>query len=195
MTLTVSTGTAVRPMNGLTSCGDAAVVSLQDGVHLFAVIDALGHGPDAAKSALRVSTLAHQLASRPLKDVFDACDRVLAGYRGVVMSAVQVRDGSAVFAGIGNVDLVGPPEARRPACVAGVLGQGLRTFREYPLSVVPGDRWVLVSDGVRGRSLPKALDSVRPFPTEKAAKELLTLAGREDDDACVLVMDFEGGTS
>jgi negative regulator of sigma-B (phosphoserine phosphatase) len=190
MNFRVESGFAVRPHQGLSCCGDAAVVAHKQGVSLFALADALGHGPDAAKSAKALAAHVEGMADRPLREVFERSARVLQGLRGAVMSMVRVSGGTVVFAGIGNVELYGPPGARRPATSPGTLGGPLRHYSEHPLSVEPGQRWVLASDGLKARDLSKSLEASRALAPYEAAQKLIELAGRENDDAGVVVLDF-----
>ena len=192
MELTILSGSACRSYEGLTSCGDAVLIASQGPVQLFALVDALGHGPDAARSADRAVAVLKQNPALPLQELFLACDQALVGMRGIVLSAVQVRSGAVSFSGVGNVELYGPPEVRRPPSVSGTLGRGFKVFREYPLEGVMGQRWVLVSDGLRARDMSKAMVAVSGLEAGAAAQELLKLAARPDDDASVLVMDFQG---
>ena len=193
MALSISSGAACRSHEGFTSNGDAVVVAVQGLVQLFALIDALGHGPDAAVSARRAVETLQGNPALTLKELFLSCDRSVVGLRGVVLSALQVRPEGVSFAGVGNVELYGPPDAPRPPCVSGTLGRGLKVFREYAVEVVPGQRWVLVSDGIRARDMVKALAAVAGLDPASAAQELVKLAGRPDDDASALIMDFTEG--
>lgn len=191
---TVDAAWVARAYKGLTSCGDAAVVAHGKTRDLFAVVDALGHGPDAEKSAKAARAVMVASADKSLREVFVACDAALVGMRGAVMAAIQVEGEVVHFAGIGNVDLFGPANTKRPANVAGILGRGVRGFKQYPLEVAAGDRWVLVSDGIRSRDVTKALTASRSMPPKQAAEHVLAQAGRLDDDATALVMDFALGT-
>lgn len=161
------------------------------GAALFAVVDALGHGPDAAVSAKIAAGVLARCADRPLREIFEACDQGLREHRAAVLSAIQVREDRVWFAGIGNVEIYGPPGLRRPPTTAGVVGRGLRKLREWPLHVEDGERWVLVSDGIRRRSVAAALNEARPLPPDEAASKILQLAGREDDDVAVVVVDWD----
>ncbi len=131
--------------------------------------------------------------AQPLKALFVACDQALAGLRPIVLSALQIRDGLVYFAGIGNVDVYGPPHVSRPPTVSGTVGTGLRGFREHALEVQAGHRWVLVSDGLRARDMAKSLSAVSDLEPQRAAQQLLELAGRADDDASALIIDFHEG--
>ncbi|HZN92485.1 MAG TPA: hypothetical protein VFB81_07255 [Myxococcales bacterium] len=190
MSWTCRAGRALRAARGASSCGDATFAWTEGTAGLFAVVDALGHGPEAAASArVAVEALARR-ASRPLPEIFLECDRALHALREVVLSAIQAREDSVLFAGIGNVELYGPPGVSRPPVTAGRVGRGLGPVRVWPLAVEEGRRWVLASDGIRRRAVAGALKEVRGLAAEEAAERILQLAGREEDDASVVVVDW-----
>ncbi len=181
MSLRVKTGSAVRSAQGFASCGDAAVVVEGVQFQLCAVVDALGHGQEAATSAAFAAELLRRDGSQPLRTIFTTIDQALRGKRAVVLSAVRVDAQGVVFAGVGNVDIHGPGDVSRPTTMRGTLGSGRRfVYREFALAAAPGQRWVLVSDGIMARSINGALEKVRP-------------ASRSDDDASALVLDFTEG--
>jgi hypothetical protein len=123
-------------------------------------------------------------------EIFRDCDRALVGHRPVVMSAIQVKDKEVRFAGIGNVEIWGPPDVSRPPTSAGVVGRGLRAVRTWDLPVQDGHRWVLTSDGIQRRAAVKALLDAQPLNAEEAATRILDLAGRHEDDVGVVVVDW-----
>jgi anti-sigma regulatory factor (Ser/Thr protein kinase) len=178
-------------MDGLNSCGDAAVIARCAAVQLFVVIDALGHGPDAEVSAHAAAAAVRANASGSLTQVFGAVHAALKGLRGVVMAAIREEGGTASFAGVGNVDIFGPAGVSRPISTAGILGGARYRLKEFALAAA-GQRWVLLSDGVRPRDVPALLGEFLKAPPQQVAEALVARAGREHDDACALVMDFGG---
>jgi hypothetical protein len=191
MKLRVSSALQVRPYPGFESCGDAAFRLDSTTASLFVVVDGLGHGPDAAKSAQAVTERLRDLGPVSLKESFLQADKALAGLREVVMGAVRVEGDQVFFAGIGNIEIFGPDDVPRPGAAVGRVGRGLRSFREAPLAVAPGQRWALASDGLRHRELRRALGETRALAPVAAAARLMELVGRPDDDASVVLMDFE----
>lgn len=186
----IAWGDAVRPIAGATSCGDICVARDFQDWQLFAVADALGHGTDAAKSAQRLAAALVAHPSSNVRELFLACEQALRGHRGAVLSIVKVTSAGVAYAGVGNVDLYGPPGVARPANVAGMLGRPPLRVRELAVEVAAGQRWVLASDGMMMRQLPAALEATRALEPRAAAPRLIELAARQEDDASVLVMDF-----
>ncbi|MBL8952505.1 MAG: hypothetical protein JNK82_17125 [Myxococcaceae bacterium] len=187
---------AVRPYKGLQSCGDAAVHVAHGKAHRFVIIDALGHGPDAEKTAKKLSALVRETVDLQLPEVFARCDAELTGtqLRGAAMGALEVKASESWFTGVGNIDVYGPRGARRPVCIPGTLGRQVRKLRLQPVDLTPGTRWFMVSDGLRVRDLPKAMESTSALAPREAAAQVLDAAARPDDDASIWVLDFtEGG--
>jgi hypothetical protein len=193
MTLTVSTGIAQRPAEGMSRSGDAAVCERRGAVHLLVVVDVLGHGPSAADTAAELVSVIQQHAEAALVELFHTCNAALIGKRGAVMSAIRVSPQGVWFAGLGNVELLVGPNKGRPHCVPGTLGvRGHKPLklREAQLPTAPGDRYVLASDGMREREMAKELPQLRGLNANDTASALLAHASRPEDDATVLVIDF-----
>ncbi|MFZ5445667.1 MAG: SpoIIE family protein phosphatase [Myxococcota bacterium] len=186
------TAARLRPMEGLVACGDAVVDVSRDGWHLVAVIDALGHGPDAQTSAQAALAAARASAGAPLEVVFGAVHRSLARLRGVVMSALLLEREAVSFAGVGNVELFAPEGVSRPVSMAGTLGGGAYRFRSFPVQMAPGQRWALVSDGIRAREGLSLFATLRAVAAEQAAAAMVERASRPHDDAAVLIIDVGG---
>jgi negative regulator of sigma-B (phosphoserine phosphatase) len=188
----VTHASAVRPYTGLASCGDAAVYVRYGGRHRFVLIDALGHGPDAEKTAQRLTVLLLETGDLEPREVFARCDAALTGttLRGAAMGALDVEGSVAWFTGVGNIDVYGPVGAKRPVCMPGTLGRRVRNVRTLQVDVQPGSRWVLVSDGLRQRDLQAALRSASALAPLEAATHLIAVAARPDDDASTWVVDF-----
>jgi hypothetical protein len=189
----VRTGSAQRAFAGAPTNGDAVFVHSERGHGLFAVVDALGHGSDAERSARRAIEVLQQFRRAPPAEIFSQVHAALEGLRGVVMSAIHVEGDDITFLGVGNVELVGPADWPRPPCMPGIVGAGRLHLRPARIAVVPGSRWGLVSDGIRQRQVRGAWETAAELAPERAAQHVLEWAGRVDDDASVLVLDFFGG--
>jgi phosphoserine phosphatase RsbX len=192
--LRLTTASRLRPMEGLIACGDA-VVDLRLGAwHLLAVIDALGHGPDAALSAAAARKAAEEAMGQPLQSVFEAVHRSLPKLRGVVMSALLLEGDQAQFAGVGNVEVFGPEGVSRPVTMAGTLGGGAYRFRPFSLKLEAGHRWALASDGIKAREGGVLFAKHRQSPAKEAADAMVEQASRPHDDVAVLIIDVEAAS-
>ncbi|MDQ1535859.1 MAG: phosphoserine phosphatase RsbX [Actinomycetota bacterium] len=189
---------AVRPKAGEHHCGDHyAIVALARGA-VLAVIDGLGHGPEAAHAArLAADTVTAHAEASP-DDILMCCHEELRRTRGAAVSLAVVHvDGDTLsWLGVGNVEGVLWPGAgarvtRRARLLtrSGVVGLRLPRLHTDQVSLAAGDLLVLATDGVgAGFALPTAW----PWWPSSLATELLFTHGRHDDDALVLVARYVG---
>ena len=192
--LRFATAHRLRPMEGLIACGDAVVEVRAEGWHLVAVIDALGHGPDAAVSAVAAQRAAEGAAGQPLASVFEAVHRSLSKLRGVVMSALLIEGEQALFAGVGNVEVFSPEGVSRPVTMAGTLGGGPYRFRSFAISLEPGQRWALATDGIKAREGSALFGKHRQSPAAELVDLMVDQASRPHDDVGVMVIDVEASS-
>ena len=189
----LATAHRLRPAAGLTACGDTVVEVRHGPWHLVAVIDALGHGPDAEKSARAARKAAEECKGKDLAAVFEGVHRALGGLRGVVMSALLREDTSVTFAGVGNVAVFVPKGTSTPLTLAGTLGGTSYRFRSFPLTLAAGQRWGLATDGVRTREGGALFVAMKAAPAATLLDKLFAEATREHDDVGVVVVDVEAG--
>jgi len=190
---------AGRALRGQVESGDSALVLDRGGDVLVAVVDGLGHGPEAAAAA-RAACSALTSSGAGLDGLFQACHRSQSHERGAAMSAALVEPGgSMAWAGVGNVEglvvRAAPGGGARPASHerllmrGGVVGGSMPPIRQSKLDLRPGDTLVLATDGV-SEDLAESCDA---RPPEQLAQHLLDRHGRDNDDALVLVARFLGG--
>jgi serine/threonine protein phosphatase PrpC len=169
------------------------VLSHPRGVTL-AVIDGIGHGPEAAKAAeLAAETLRLIPAHTPLAQLAH-CHRALGRTRGVVMTIAEfnVREQTLTLCGIGNVEATvyravvedGTPQREGALLRGGVVGIQLPAPHASVIPVAPGDVLIMASDGIRD-------DFSRELATrsnlQHLADHLLHKNFKGTDDALVLV--------
>jgi phosphoserine phosphatase RsbX len=186
-----------RPRHGEEVSGDAHVVALRpDGV-LLAVIDGLGHGPQAATAAEAAAAAVDGHAAEAADEILRRCHAALAGTRGAVLTLVVLRPGdeTATWLGVGNV--FGSVVRRNNGTVSvkmaplgnGIVGSSIPPLRPYVLTLQPGDLVVLASDGV-----PSGFE--RTINHDRSAVEIAGSVLNEHadpaDDAIVLVARYRG---
>lgn len=191
-------GVAVAPLDGASACGDIHLVREFPGGALVAVVDALGHGPEAERAAREAVEILAPVAHEPIADLLDRCHRSRQGRRGVVMSLASF-DGMAhvmTWTGVGNVEgvLLRENQAkgswRRTLLThGGIVGGDLPAVRPQAQSLATGDLLIFATDGVR-RDFADELDHLRP--ARDLAAELLARHGKGTDDALILVARYRG---
>jgi serine phosphatase RsbU (regulator of sigma subunit) len=194
-------GASARPIPGETVSGDDHVAVPLPSWLLFAVVDGLGHGPEAARaSAAAVRTLESDPGARP-EELIRRCHEALRRTRGVAMTiaCVDAVVDEVVWFGVGNVHaaLLQPesPDAKGRHWAplrGGVVGYVLPSVRPTRTPIRPDDVLVFATDGVR------PVFGAWPSPSEApsdVAQRILDDQGRESDDALVLAVRYRGGGS
>lgn len=175
-----------RPADGEVACGDAVVVREDHGATMVAVIDVLGHGPEAG----RVADMATRyLAGAPVtraRDLVQGLHEALRGTRGAAVAICVLRGHQLDACGVGNVEtrVVG---SRVPVIsTPGIVGARVGLLRESTGKLATGDRLVCWSDGISTRV---ALDTVRHLSPADACAHIMSQHRRRHDDASVVVAD------
>ena len=178
--------------------GDAHLVCERGDRAVVAVIDGLGHGPEAALAARAAVRSVRENADAAVDVLFKCCHESLRSTRGAVMSLAIIdgTNGTLTWAGIGNVEgllIRGQAGNNRPnECLllrGGVVGFRLPPLKISTISILPGDTLIFATDGV-GREFGRALD-VSGSPSEIADYVLRRYATKRDD-ALVLVSRYLG---
>lgn len=174
--------------------GDQYLVSRTgDGAVLVAVVDGLGHGPEAASAAKTAIAVLEAGQERELGARFLRCHERLRDTRGVVLSLGLFATGSLTWLGVGNVDGVllrsgfGAPE--QLLVRGGVVGRRLPSLELSRLTVARGDTLILATDGI---DQGFAGDPGITFAAPPTAERILADHGKETDDALVLVVRYLG---
>ncbi|MEQ1568047.1 MAG: ATP-binding protein [Myxococcota bacterium] len=167
-----------------TPSGDQARVVRDAAGLLAAVVDGVGHGPEAREVALRA--IDEVRPGRGPLEVLAAMHEVLHRTRGAAATVVRWEPGAVQVAGVGNVAcrVIPPAGASHHASpTAGLLGAHRRTTpRLHRLPMALLDVLVLFTDGISHRVEPV----VAGRSTVSVAAELLGGA-KPHDDALVLV--------
>jgi len=193
-------GVAGRPIPGEIESGDLHVVASHGNGVLAAVIDGLGHGPEAAVAAQRAARVLSATPGEPVSELVDRCHAALRNSRGAVMTiaAIDARNDQLTWTGIGNVEAVlsraaadAVPPRETIVSRAGVVGYQLPKLREITLTIARGDVLVLATDGIHRDFI---LESPLETSAQGYARHLLDQYGGDSDDALVLVVRYLGGS-
>jgi phosphoserine phosphatase RsbX len=186
-------GVASLPLAGESESGDRCVVAPFDAGALVAVIDALGHGPEAAHAAEVAAKVLEADAREKPGTLFLRCHEIMRSTRGAAISAAffDWPRGTMTWLGVGNVmgvvvraDAAANPRIKQMVVHGGVVGYQLRDMQPLVVEVAPGDLLILATDGVRRdftEILPAALKP--QVLADRILREYATLS----DDALVLV--------
>jgi serine phosphatase RsbU (regulator of sigma subunit) len=182
-------GSAVRPADGFACGGDAAVAHEVAGRLILAIIDILGHGPEAHTVAARAQDLLEGSEVSEPAALLAMLEDELAGSLGAAIGIASLAPaGPCTFAGIGNaVARVFGRAERRLVSVDGIVGQRRSTPRPVSFQLNPGDVLVLHSDGITSRLALADYPALLSEDPQVAARELVRRFGRSHDDAACIV--------
>lgn len=197
----VEWGTASRTLAGQPVSGDAHLVAPFEGGVLVAVIDGLGHGPEAHLAANAAVAALSRRPEAPVTDLIQACHAEIKSTRGVVLSlaSFDAARGVVTWAGVGDVEGVllsasDPSRAgRQPLLLRnGVVGYQLPSLREAICPVATGDTLIFATDGVSQAFIATVANGRSP---QAIADDIIANHGKSTDDALVLVVRYRGASS
>jgi phosphoserine phosphatase RsbX len=191
----IESGIYVRPCDGETLSGDVVFVQPQEGGVFAALIDALGHGPEAHRLGVQLSgALSVWLPEATPPEPAGALAVLHESARGTrgAAAAVAWLDGRTLegwVAGVGNVRcrLFGAV-TRTVEFGDGVLGQRVRSPRPVAFALRPTDVVILFSDGVAGRFREDDYPSLGLDPAPEIAFNVVRRFGKGADDASCAVI-------
>lgn len=176
--------------------GDLHVVVPFAGGAVVALIDGLGHGPEAAEAARAAALVLEAHASDAPVILVQRCHDALRRTRGAVMTLASflIAGSSMTWLGIGNVDAVvvrgNGDRGEAIAVRGGVVGYQLPALRAGTVGVAPGDTLIMATDGIRG-GFTTGL-AIEP-PPQEIAESILARFAKASDDAHVVVARYLGG--
>ncbi len=186
--MTFAISSSVVPARGEHVSGDCAVVREEAGVTLIAVIDVLGHGPEAAKVAELAATHLRQGPMGAAREAIASLHERLRGTRGAAASVCVVRDRTLTGCGVGNVEIRVLGTSVPTVLTPGILGHRVHRLREFAARLSDGDRLVFFTDGISSR-VP--LSDLRTLPPAEACRAIMHAHRRPHDDATVVVADLQ----
>jgi serine phosphatase RsbU (regulator of sigma subunit) len=181
----------IRPCLGERVSGDAVVIRPLEGGIFAAIVDVLGHGPEAHELTLVIDAYLSRYGSSDIAGVMTRLHQHLRGTRGAAIGlcAIEAATGRVIYAGTGNTVLrrFGKTETRLVSH-DGVLGQNMRTPRPQTLQLEAGDLIVLYTDGVRDRFTSDDYPGVFHHAPKDVARTIVERFGKDyDDAACIAV--------
>jgi negative regulator of sigma-B (phosphoserine phosphatase) len=195
----IESAPAMFTLPGQEESGDRhTVVPLQNGA-LIAVIDGLGHGPEAAVAAKRAVDMIEQHAKdEPLISLVKLCHAALSDTRGAVMNlaALDAGESTLTWVGIGDVHgrlLLKTSEtgyAQQSLLLRpGVVGQKLPPLQVSVTRVQPGDMVIFATDGID----PEFSERLNiNSPADEIAERIVGRYCKKTDDALALVVRYLG---
>ena len=186
---------------GETDSGDKCVVTTFAGGALVAVIDALGHGDQAALAAEVAARTLQLHPHRTPAELVEQCHADMRATRGaaISMASFDWRRRTMSWLGVGNVAgvLMRPDAGAGPHIDAllvrgGVVGDQLPELQPSVIPLATDTTLVMATDGVRGDFMEALSATLEP---RRLAQRILDGYARHDDDATVLVFHCTGDSA
>lgn len=182
------------PREGEIENGDAIVTRFEHNRALLAVIDALGHGPEAAAvSRLAREVLGSIALDTTVASVMQTLDTRLHGSRGAAVLLCLFGEGTLEACSVGNVELRSVAAKLPLVPTPGIVGSGFRKLKVYSGTTPASERFVAYTDGISARF--DVTDFGPPgsttLPRSVVCVTLMERLRRAHDDATVLVADLE----
>jgi phosphoserine phosphatase RsbX len=202
--MTVTTGTtdwvvwaaAGAHIPGQITSGDGYLVIPRPRRTLIAVMDGLGHGPDAHEATSAAIAAIAETPDAPLRSLFEHCNKELHRTRGVVMTIAAIAgDGQMEWLAVGNVSgyiVRSAPAHRHEGALTrgGVVGWRMPSLHTRSARLDAGDLLIMATDGIQDGFV----SSVEPVLSPRIiASRILEENGRGYDDALVLVARYDSG--
>jgi len=190
----LETGSFVRTATGHFVGGDLAIVRSHDDYLFLALVDVLGHGPQAYSTAIELEEVIVGW-----NDPFDILALMKALHehqrqgRGAVISlcTIESHSGNVRYVGIGNATC--RTMGRHPHHMLtreGVVGHTLRTPSIEVMTLDQHDILLLYSDGVSSHFEIEKPGQLFFDPLDRIARRVVEQFGRNHDDASCIVVRY-----
>jgi phosphoserine phosphatase RsbX len=191
----VEWATASVVATGHRDSGDQCCVRTIDHRTMIAVLDGLGHGPEAAVAGRMGVDLLEESHAQDVVSLIRECHSGLRGTRGAVMSIalLDTVQSTMTWIGVGNVrgSIWCPKSSTWQSLVlrSGVVGDVLPQLRASALPLKEGDTLVMTTDGVDAVIDDRLLKS---DSLQANADRILARCRTGQDDALVLLARYRG---
>jgi hypothetical protein len=185
---------AKAPARGFRDSGDEFCVRPFENRTMIAVLDGLGHGPDAASVSRQGVRLLEQAQTHDVLKLVRTCHDGLRGSRGLVMSLAMFDEAAdtMTWLGVGNVcgTLWCPRWSRQQTLLlrGGLIGDALPNLQVSVVPVSEGDTLIFTTDGLDDEIDTRGLQGQS---VQAIAEKLLTRRCKSrNDDALALVARY-----
>ncbi len=187
-------GAFSRPHAGERKSGDTAVIVERSDMIFMAIVDVLGHGPEAHRVATFAEGFLRESWTHDPVAVTLRLHEELKGRRGAAagVAVLKIESGEVVYVGVGNTVIrrFGARETRL-ASVDGTLGQSVRTPVKQMMRLGKSDVLLLYTDGVRSSFKLDEYPQMQYESSATIARNVVERFGRSYDDATCIVLRYK----
>ena len=186
-------GVATRALQG-DQCGDSGITLEQKGILLCAVIDGVGHGPNAAIAAVTAKNYIEANSEATLTEILQGVHEVLKSTQGAVacLCRIDLKSGQLTMADIGNITcrIFRGLDSERLLSREGILGYMVSSPREHSYRLDNSDLLLMHSDGVREHFELFEYPGILKGNATAVAERIVETLGKNNDDASCLAVRF-----
>jgi serine phosphatase RsbU (regulator of sigma subunit) len=190
----IESGLYRRPCMGEIVSGDAGLAVRQEAGVFLAIVDVLGHGPEAHGVAENIVRYLHENAGSDLVRIVQSLHQQLRRGLGAAVGLVYLEraTGRLHYVGIGNTRIrrIGSVESRLVSR-DGTVGCHMPTPREMHLQLEAGDLLLLTTDGVKERFCVEDYPGMLGDSAAVVARQVVQRFGKEHDDATCLAVRYQ----
>ncbi len=185
-------GAVCIPISGERECGDQWQVQVAGERTRIALVDGLGHGPDAAQAALAAIRVIEQTGQSAPAMVLERTHQAIAASRGAAMAVCDIEPAGAkpvIFCGTGNIAgvVIGREGQRSMISLYGIVGHQQRKTQEFSYPWSADSLLVMHSDGLQTRWSLDPYPGLRSRHPGVIAAILMRDFSRNRDDLCIVV--------
>jgi hypothetical protein len=189
-------GIVCTPLKGEAECGDAWIVERSGSGILAAVIDGLGHGPDAAVAADTAVDVIRRRKNSTLEEILKSAHDALRATRGAAVQIAIIDAGAGTLrsAGIGNISAsINTRDGMKiiPA-QPGIVGHQMSRVREITLPWSSDSLLAMHSDGVSAKWRFESYPGLRLRDPAISAAVIHRDFARNRDDATIMMLRTSG---
>ena len=182
------------PCFGELVSGDAAIVQSRNGTLFLAMVDVLGHGPNAYELAVQIRTF---LESEWQDDVTGTMLRLNEAIRGSIgaaagLASLDLASGKLRYTGVGNTVIrkFGDRSMRLPS-TDGIIGSRMRSPKEHRLLLGKKEVLTFYTDGIQDRFEFKEYPQLVYESSRSVARKIVRNFGKQFDDSTCLVVRYK----
>jgi len=179
---------------GETLSGDSAVVRESDDLVFLALVDVLGHGPEAYPTARQAQAYLRDHWSPDVVSTMMGLHEDLKGTRGAAagIGVINLSNGQLSYCGVGNIVArkVGT-RSMHLGTTEGIVGQSIKRLSARTALMETSDLLLMYSDGIPDRFSAEDLVELRSRDAWAIARHLVREYGRAFDDATCIALRYQ----
>lgn len=190
---------SIRPCLGERVSGDVVIVEQREQWLFIAIIDALGHGPNAHVVACEAKDYLQKFWQVDVCHTMKHLHEKLKGSLGaaVGLAVLNLETNQLSYTGVGNtvIRILRPQTKKKSAqrlySVAGIVGSHIRSPQEQTIQLIQSDIVLFYTDGIKEHFSLQEYPLIFADDVMKITKKLIRLFGKNHDDATCIALKIK----